>query len=285
VRFVLTTLLWLVTTILLAVAVPAAWAQQNVVDADGYARFAQDAAADPAVQDAMAAELTTQLVKLAGNSDYDVRTDLLSAAATGYTRSSAFPGQFATANRIAHTWMFTDVVSQPDASGRWIVDLGPMLADTSFQQTLRDFGIRAPSTLEVPLTENAPDALRPGQLRQVGRFGPWVSVAAAVLTGVFALLTLAASRGRGKGLAALGVSALLVGAAGWAGLEVGRRYLTTALNKTSDDIHQLADALIGQAIGSLHQYLNLTLAAGGGLVAFGVIVAMLGSVLGKKTGS
>jgi hypothetical protein len=81
------------------------------------------------------------------------------------------------------------------------------------------------------------------------------------------------------------VSALLVGAAGWAGLEVGRRYLTTALNKTSDDIHQLADALIGQAIGSLHQYLNLTLAAGGGLVAFGVIVAMLGSVLGKKTGS
>ncbi|MET0701535.1 MAG: hypothetical protein ABWY93_17930, partial [Mycobacterium sp.] len=241
-RFVLTTLLWLVTTILLAVAVPAAWAQQNVVDADGYARFAQDAAADPAVQDAMAAELTTQLVKLAGNSGYDVRADLLSAAATGYTRSSAFPGQFATANRIAHTWMFTDVVSQPDASGRWIVDLGPMLADTSFQNTLRDFGIRAPSTLEVPLTENAPDALRPGQLRQVGRFGPWVSVAAAVLTGVFALLTLAASRGRGKGLAALGVSALLVGAAGWAGLEVGRRYLSTALNKTSEDIHQLADA-------------------------------------------
>jgi hypothetical protein len=285
VRFVLTTLLWLVTTILLAVAVPAAWAQQNIVDADGYARFAQGAAADPAVQDAMAAELAAQLVKLSGNSGYDVRTDLLSAAASGYTRSAAFPGQFATANRIAHTWMFTDVVSQPDASGRWVVDLGPMLADTSFQQTLRDFGIRAPSTLEVPLTENAPDALRPGQLRQVGRFGPWVSVAAAVLTRVFALLTLAASRGRGKGLAALGVSALLVGAAGWAGLEVGRRYLTTALNKTSDDIHLLADALIGQAIGSLHQYLNLTLAAGGGLVAFGVIVAMLGSVLGKTTGS
>ena len=132
-RFVLTALLWLVTTVLLAVAVPAAWAQQNVVDSDGYARFAQNAGADPAVQDAMAAELTTQLVTLAGRGGYQVQTNLLSAAATGYTRSAAFPGQFATANRIAHRWMFTDVVSQPDASGRWIIDLGPMLADSSFK--------------------------------------------------------------------------------------------------------------------------------------------------------
>ena len=119
----------------------------------------------------------------------------------------------------------------------------------------------------------------------MGRWGPWVGVAAAVLTGVFALLTLAAARSRGKALAALGVSALLVGAAGWAGLEVARRYLDNALNNTSDDIRRLADALLGHAFGSVHQYLNLTLAAGGGLVAFGVIVAMLGSVLRKQTGS
>jgi hypothetical protein len=278
VRFVLTALLWLITTVLLAVAVPAAWAQQNVVDVDGYARLAQDAAADPAVQEAMAAELTTQLVSLAANSGYDVRTELLSAAATSYTRSSAFPGQFATVNRIAHRWMFTDAVAQSDSSGRWEIDLSPMLADSSFQQTLQQFGIKAPSSLEVPLTDKAPTSLRPGQLRQVGRWGPWVSVAAAVLAGVFALLTLAASRSRGKGLAALGVSALLVGAAGWAGLEIGRRYLGNALQNTDGDIRRLAEALVGNAIGSLHQYLNLTLVGGGGLVILGVIVALLGSL-------
>jgi hypothetical protein len=278
VRFVLTALLWLITTVLLAVAVPAAWAQQNVVDVDGYARLAQDAAADPAVQEAMAAELTTQLVSLAANSGYDVRTELLSAAATSYTRSSAFPGQFATVNRIAHRWMFTDAVAQSDSSGRWEIDLSPMLADSSFQQTLQQFGIKAPSSLEVPLTDKAPTSLRPGQLRQVGRWGPWVSVAAAVLAGVFALLTLAASRSRGKGLAALGVSALLVGAAGWAGLEIGRRYLGNALQNTDGDIRRLAEALVGNATGSLHQYLNLTLVGGGGLVILGVIVALLGSL-------
>ena len=75
-RFVLTALMWLVTTIALAVALPAAWAQQNVVDSDGYAAFSQRAAADPALQQAVAVELTTQLVTLAANSGYDVRTDL-----------------------------------------------------------------------------------------------------------------------------------------------------------------------------------------------------------------
>jgi hypothetical protein len=192
-----------------------------------------------------------------------------------YTASPVFPGQFAQANRIAHRWMFTDSVQQADASGRWQIDLSPMLSDSSFRQTLQQFGIEAPSTLEVPLTENLSDSVRPGQLRQLSMWGPWVSVGATILTGVLALLTLAAARSRGKALAALGVSALLVGGAGWAGLEVARRYINTALDRTTGDIRQVADAMVSHAEDSLHQWLNLTLAAGGVLVVFGVIVAML----------
>ncbi len=153
-----------------------------------------------------------------------------------------------------------------------------MLSDSSFEQTLQDFGIQAPSTLTVPLTENAPDSLRPGQLRQVARWGPWVSIGACVLTGIFALLTLATARSRGKALAALGVSALLVGAAGWAGLEVARRYVDDALNRTTGDIRRVADVMVNQAELSAHQWLNLTLAAGGVLVVFGIVVAMLGGL-------
>jgi divalent metal cation (Fe/Co/Zn/Cd) transporter len=226
----------------------------------------------------MAAELTAQLVTLGGNSGYDVRPDLLSGAATAYTRSAAFPGQFAQANRIAHRWMFTDAVQQSDESGRWEIDLSPMLADSSFQDTLRDFGIRAPSTLVVPLTENVSDSLRPGQLRQLARWGPWVSVGAMVLTGVLALFTVAVARSRGKALAALGVSALIVGAAGWAGIEVAQRYLGRALDQTTGDVRDIVQAMVDHAEGSLHQWLNLTLAAGGVLVVFGVIVSMLGGL-------
>jgi hypothetical protein len=260
------------------VAVPTAWAQKNVVDEGGYSAFAASAAKEPELQQAMADELTAQLVTLADNSGFDVGSDLLRGAATTYTRGQAFPGQFAAANRIVHRWMFTENAAQADASGRWVIDLSPMLADSSFQQTLQDFGIQAPSSLTVPLTENAPDGLRPGQLRQLSTWGPWVSVGAAILTGVLALLTLAAARSRGKALAALGVSALLVGAAGWAGLEVARRYINTALDRTAGDIRQVADAMVNHAEGSLHQWLNLTLAAGGVLVLFGVLVSMLGGL-------
>jgi len=184
VRFVATVFLWLVTTVALAVAVPTAWAQKNVVDENGYSALATSAAKDPPLQKAMADELGTQLKKLVAGTGYDVSTDLLQGAAGSYTASAAFPGQFAQANRIVHRWLFTDSVQQTDESGRWQIDLSPMLSDASLRQTLEQFGIEAPSKLEVPLTENVSDSVRPGQLRQLSTWGPWVSVGATILTGV-----------------------------------------------------------------------------------------------------
>jgi hypothetical protein len=115
-------------------------------------------------------------------------------------------------------------------------------------------------------------------LKALSTWGPWVSIGACVFTGVFALLTVATARSRGKALAALGVSALLVGAAGWAGLEVGRRYIDDALNRTTGDIRQVAEVMVNTAEGSSHQWLNLTLAAGGVLVVLGIFVSMLGGL-------
>lgn len=274
-RFVLTVLLWLVTTAALAVALPSAWVQTNLVDDDGYAAFAQHAAANPDLQRAVAGELTTQVLNLAPG----IRPDLVQSVASSYTGGSAFPGQFAQANRFAHRWMFTDTIrSGEDAQGRWVVDLAPMLKDTAFAETLDAYNVTVPSTVAVPLTENASEALRPGQLRPAATWGPWLSVGATVLTGVFALLMLAAARSTGRALAGLGVSALLVGAAGWAGLEIGRRRVEQALTNTSGDIRQIADVMVGTAIDSMHQWLNITLVAGGGLVVLGVLFAAIGGL-------
>lgn len=276
-RFVMTLFLWVLTTVLLAVALPSAWTQKNIVDQNGYSEFAAAAATDPRLQQAVAGELATQVRALASRNGSDVRIDMVRGVANAYTAGESFPGQFARANQIAHTWMFTDRVSR-DADGAWVIDLAPMLSDPSFRDTLSDFGVEVPQTLTVPIAASAPDGLQPGRLRLLAVWGPWVSVGATVLTGVFALLTLAAARSRGKTFAALGISALLVGAAGWAGLEVARRYVNDALNHTSGDIRQIADAMVGHGIDSLHQWLNLSLAAGGGLVVFGVIVAFLGGL-------
>ena len=274
-RLVAAALFWLVTTIALTVAVPATWAQTRVIDVDGFAKLAQSAARDPRLQQAIASELTTQIVSIAEDRGYEPDSDTVRSVASAYTASSAFPGQFAQATRIVHRWMFTGAGDQ--SGDRWTVDLAPMLADTSFQRALEGVGVDVPSSVTVPVMVS--DHMRPGQLQPLTTYGPWVSVGAAVFTGVSALLTLALARQRGKALAALGVSALLVGAAGWAGIEVARGRIDNALNDTTGGIRRIAEVMVAHAEDSAHYWLNVTLGAGGALVILGVILTVLGSVL------
>ena len=275
--------LWLATTVALAVAIPAAWTQLNLVSEGGYAALAQRAAADPALQSAMAAELTTRamaLIAAHGGGRYPVDSAEVHDVASAFTAGPSFPPLFAQANRAAHGWLFTDPRSGQNAN-QWVVDVAPMLNDSSFQQVLSSHNVRVPANLTVPLTVSMPSSLRQGQLSRLATWGPWVSIGAVALSGLFALLTLAAARRRGKALTSLGVSALFVGAAGWAGIEAGGRYINDALNRTTGDIRQIAEVMVAHAEADMRQWLNLTLVVGAALVGFGVLVAILGG-LGKK---
>ena len=281
-RFLAALLLWLLTTAALLVAVPTVWAQVNLVGEGGYAKLAASAAEDPRLQDAMAAELTTQVVSLGADNGYTLNPELVRQVANTYTRNSGFPGQFAQANRIAHRWMFTGAVPSGNSTEQWLIDVAPMISDPSFQATLGTLDLQVPQSLTVPITVDSPE-LQPGKLRWLATWGPWASIGAAVLAAAFALLTLAAARSKGKALTALGVSALLVGAAGWAGIEVARRSLDAAVNRTTGDIRTVAEVMVAHAENSLHTWLNITLAAGGGLVVLGAIAAALGGVLRRTT--
>jgi hypothetical protein len=274
-------LMWFVTTALLAVAVPAVWAQQNLVDGAGYSALAQKAAADPELQSAMATELTTRVGLLGSGVD----STIVSRIAAAYTASTVFPGQFAIANGFAHRWLFTDTVaSSVDPQGRWVIDLAPMLSDAAFSQTLRDYNITVGSAVPMPLTDSAPAELRPGALREVGMWAPWVSMGVAVLAAASALLTIYLARNRGRILAALGISALIVGAAGWAAIEFAQRRVRDALNQTSGNLRTVADVMVATVEDSMHQWLNVTLIVGGGLVIVGVIVGLLSSLANAGSG-
>jgi hypothetical protein len=280
VRFVVTAVLWLATTVALAVAVPALWAQLNIVSEDGYSAMAQQAAADPTLQSAVASELTARAMALIaerGGGHYSVDSSQVHAAAAAFTAGREFPPLFTQVNRAAHTWLFA---APGQNGGQWVVDLAPMLNDPSLQEVLNSHNVKAPASLTVPLT--APQPLRQGQLNRLATWGPWVSISAVALSGLFGLLTVAAARRRGKALTSLGVSALLVGAAGWAAIEIGGRYVNDALNRTTGNVRQIADVMVGRAEASLHEWLDLTLVAGVMLVVFGVVVAVLGDVLKKS---
>ena len=274
----MTLVLWLCTTVALAVAVPAAWAQLNIVNEGGYAALALKAADDPALQSAAAGELTTRataLIAAHGAGRHPVDSSQVRDAVTAFTAGPSFPPLFAQANRAAHQWLFNSAGS----ADSWVVDLAPMLNDSSIRQILSSHNVKVPATLTVPLTVSTPSvSLRQGQLSRLATWGPWVSIGAVALSGLCALLMLAAARRRGKALTSLGVSALLVGAAGWAGIELGGRYVNGALNGTTGDIRQIAEAMVGRAEASLHQWLDVTLIAGAALVVIGVLVAIVGSV-------
>lgn len=279
-RFAATVVFWLDTTVALTVAVPAAWAQTTIIDEDGYAALAQKAARDPVLQSAMAAELTTRALALIarhGRPSSPVDNSTVHDAAAAFTAGPAFPPLFARANRVAHGWLFGEPRSGR-AGDQWVVDLAPMLQDSSMQQVLSGYHVTVPATLQVPLTVSAPRPVHQGQLRRLAVWGPWVSIGAAASGASCALLMLATARRRGKALTSLGVSALLVGAGGWAGIEIGRRYINDALNRTTGDIRRVADVMVGTAERSLHLWLNLTLVAGAALVVLGVLAAVLGSL-------
>ncbi len=283
-RFTATVLSWLIATLALAVAIPAAWTQLHVVDADGYAALARHAAADPALQSAMAAELTTRataLIAERGGGRYPLDSAEVHAAARAFTAGPAFPPLFAQANRAAHGWLFSDPGAAENGN-QWAVDVAPMLRDGALQPLLSRHNVAVPAKLTVPLTVSVPPSMRQGRLSRLATWGPWVSVGAAALCGVCALLTLAAARRRGKALSSLGVSALLAGAGGWASIEVAGRYVHDALNRAAGNVRGVAEVMVEHAEAGLHQWLNATLIAGAALVASGVVVAMLGG-LAKKS--
>jgi hypothetical protein len=277
VRFALAALLWLCATVALAVAVPTVWTQTHVVDANGYTAMARKAAGDKALQAAVAAELATRATVLINQSNHHVDSANVHAVAAGYTAGPDFPAQFADANRLAHDWMFTGDHTQSEGD-QWVVDLAGMLKETAFEQTLASYNVKVPETVRVPVTVSTPKVLRPGELRPLATWGRWASIGVVVVTSVFALLTFAAARSRGRALAGLGISALLVGAAGWIAIELARYPLNDTLNNTTGGIRGIADVMVGQAQASLHDWLDVTLAAGGGLVLLGVLVAGLGGL-------
>ena len=276
-RFALTALLWLCATVALAIAVPTVWMQAHVVDVNGYTTMARKAAGNKALQAAVAAELATKATVLINQHSHHVDSAQVHAVAAGYTAGPDFPAQFADANRLAHDWMFTGAHAQSEGD-QWVVDLAGMLKDTAFEQLLATYNVQVPETVRVPVTVSTPKVLQPGQLRPLATWGPRASIGVVVLAALCALLTLAAARSRGRALASLGISALLVGAAGWAAIELARYPINDTLNNTTGGIRGIADVMVGQAESSLHNWLDLTLAGGGALVVLGVLAAGLGSL-------
>lgn len=272
----LTTLLaWLITTVMLAVAVPATWMQHNLVEDDGFAALSQRAAQNPVLQTAVAGELASQAVWLIRERGFNVDYPRVRDIATAYTASPAFPPRFARVMAGVHRNMFAE-----NGSDEWDIDLAAMLDDREFRPTMTDYDVQEPSALTAPVVVSAPEALRSGQLRLLADWSRRVGLGAGALAGLGALLTLAVARRRGLALAGLGVSGLLAAGIGGVGAAVVHRQLTAvlgaSLNNTEATIRKIADVMVATGVNDLQHWLSLTAVAGAAVTVSGLAVMLLG---------
>lgn len=167
-RFLFAVLLWLLTTAALALTVTAAWTQSRIVDENGYVALTAPAADDPRVQRAIAGELTTQIVSLGKKQGSRVNETQVAELTATYTGGPQFRADFASVNRMAHQWLFTNSNSaQRDSQGSWQIDVAPMIKSLVPQ----GLSIKAPETLKVSVTDDNLAGLTPGRLVPVARFG------------------------------------------------------------------------------------------------------------------
>ena len=219
-------LLWILTTVALAVAVPATWAQHTVVDQTGYSGFDVGRKAIPRSSRRWRRPLTTQLMALSANSGYDLNAELFAASPRAYTRKRGISRPV----RPREPGCPPLDVHRHRRSVRFVRSLGDRsVADAGGQldtATLCDFNFQAPKTLEVPLTE--PTSRSHFAQASCGTFAKWGrgSVSARHVLDRRARAPDLGGRKRTRqspcGLGALG---LVVGAGGWAGSRSGQRYV------------------------------------------------------------
>ena len=169
-------------------AVPAGWAQLNIIDEDGYAAFASTAAGEPALQSAAAAELSTRamaLISAHSGGKRPVEGEQVHEIAAAFTAGPSFPPLFRQREPGgASPGCSPSRVSQSSSGDSWVIDVAPMLKDSAFAQVLSSHNVKVPATLTVPLTVSlSGQSVRQGQLSRLAVWGPWVSIGAAVLSG------------------------------------------------------------------------------------------------------
>ncbi|SDW28063.1 hypothetical protein SAMN04487912_102158 [Arthrobacter sp. cf158] len=212
--------------LLTAVAVPAAWVDQNIVKEKGFVRIAGGLGNDPDFQSRLATAAVGTFessVELPGPIQ-SLAADALQNAATGMQSWSDYPAAWEETVRNSHRLNFgaAPEAEESAASTALVLDIGPLvrLIRDHFAEATR-IRLDVPAQSLVSLGEPSHRQL----VERVATFAPmwWIAAAGALVAG---LLALAAARRRSLvlvflGLGGLALAALWAAGADFAGNMVG----------------------------------------------------------------
>ncbi|SDT14536.1 hypothetical protein [Jiangella sp. DSM 45060] len=248
-------------------AVAAVWLDSTVVDTEGYVDTVGPLAADPAVQDAVAARLADRVEAAVGRSGplTDRLRERIEEQVRGVIASDRFATAWTEANRIAHRNVVA-VLTGDDGDGvvtligdTVTLQLGAIAAP--LQERLAAAGVPLPERLTAADTQVAllqSDHLPAARewLARIDRLGRWLPVAAVVLLAAGVLL--ARNRPRASAVAGGGVGLAMLALV--AGLALARPPYLDALPPTVDP--DAAAVVFDQLVSPLRSSALVVLAAG-----------------------
>ncbi|HRK48342.1 MAG TPA: hypothetical protein PK324_22120, partial [Nocardioides sp.] len=214
-RTLLAGLTGLLAAVLLPLSIVSVWVENVGTDTDRYVETVSPLADDPVVQEAAAAQLEQQalrVVQATTGTDLPGVTTLVHLAVERVVESAAFKTAWVRANRTAHEQVMAVLEGRSsvvlDDQGRVTIELGTVL-DTILD-TLADRGLVDPGTAS-EVHASFP-VMQADQLAKVRRgydaletLGIWLPIAWVVLV----ILTLVVARGRFAALAGLAVASLV----------------------------------------------------------------------------
>jgi hypothetical protein len=255
-----------------AVAVPAFWVNDRVVDRDGFRETVAPLADNTTVQKYIADEITAQVSSQAPL----VPDALIAPLAQTYTKSDNFQQDFADAMIQQHDWLFKEPT--PEDEGRVMsLDLTDMVNRVIADVGLGGVQIEGP--ILVPLSDSAQSGLEAGRYHNLGDQIGVLAIGALVIAVIATLIALIVARRRGLVLLAVGFGVILGGIATWL---LGEGVQNRALDEVSgadDSAREVADIIVAKVVDDMQ---NVGLIAVGAGVAVGAVGLLISVTLERR---
>lgn len=270
----LAVLCWVLAVVAGFAAIGLTWTAQNVRSESGYVALTSELAADPDLQENVAAIIAERLVSSTGL-DGGI-AQFVSSAVQDFLRDTWTRDDWREAWELSQASSHAINFDDSRLSSEVIIDVSPMA-----QLAVNDLTGNLPVELRVPASMpiNTGLELSRPTVTYVERSAE-LSIVAIALTVVFSFLTLVVAQRRVTAIGWLGVGAILVAAAWWLGVTVGLPRIIEERVTNSAELAATVDGLAALLGQSLRESL-VWVAVGGGAA---VVVALIGrAIIGEAS--
>jgi hypothetical protein len=264
-----------------AVAVPAMWVDQNIVQEEGFVALTAPLGKDPAFQQRLAAAAVDGLAASAGIPEAftELARPVLDSAARSLTGLPGYPEAWAETLRRSHRLTFADPSTLPpevDGTSSLTLDVAPLAGLVAKQVTAATtLPLEAPGQVLIHIGQSDQRQM----IERVTVYAP-MGYAVAVGAAIAFILAFVAARRRWTVLVGMGVGTLVL--AGVWKLASDAAGAAVAGTSSGNDVAELfKNEFVAACSASFGQWIVAAAVAGAALVATGVAVRVAG---GRKRG-